>query len=81
MSEVDKAIPSKVVSKSKPKLPWISTKLRELIKAKRTAWEAFKKSLLRRRHRILLGKYVTVSLQPFVELSTSICSLSTATSD
>ena len=44
MSEVDKAIPSKVVSKSKPKLPWISTKLRELIKAKRTAWRAFKKS-------------------------------------
>ena len=45
LTHVNKAVPSKVITASKPKVPWMSAKLRELIKAKHAAWRQYKKSI------------------------------------
>ena len=44
LSHVNSVVPSKVVASSKPKLPWMSAKLRELIKGKHAAWRLFKRN-------------------------------------
>ena len=43
MSVVNKEVPSKMVRKPRPKLPWLDVKLRELINQKHAAWSACKR--------------------------------------
>ena len=43
MSVITENVPSKVVGKARPRLPWIDKKLKELIRQKHIAWKALKR--------------------------------------